>query len=227
MASGGLLASRPVRAALDARLGDAGRALSLAQGGALDGSLLVAQHLLEAGRSRSTRHTCSPPERTRLQRNANRGVRPTHLPDQRRFARSFLPAPPASHRLDGRRRTPRAAAAGSFVVARVPRSAWADGGRCGSLFPCSPVLRPTGSMDDEGPRGRLPQGPSWWRGSHALRGRMGEGVARSFPARPSCVPPVDDEGPRGRLPQGPSWWRRMGDLNPRGFYPNTISNRAH
>lgn len=22
-------------------------------------------------------------------------------------------------------------------------------------------------------------------------------------------------------------WRRMGDLNPRGFYPNTISNRAH
>ena len=49
VASGGLLASRPVRVALDARLGDAGRALSLAQGGALDGSLLLAQHLLEAG----------------------------------------------------------------------------------------------------------------------------------------------------------------------------------
>ena len=29
------------------------------------------------------------------------------------------------------------------------------------------------------------------------------------------------------LSRGRCRWRRMGDLNPRGFYPNTISNRAH
>jgi hypothetical protein len=49
VATGGLLASAPVRQALECRLADDGRALSTSQGGALDGAVAVAAHLLEAG----------------------------------------------------------------------------------------------------------------------------------------------------------------------------------
>lgn len=49
VATGGLLASAPVRQALECRLAVDGRALSASQGGALDGAVAVAAHLLEAG----------------------------------------------------------------------------------------------------------------------------------------------------------------------------------
>ncbi|CAN7227120.1 hypothetical protein LJR027_000723 [Terrabacter sp. LjRoot27] len=48
-ATGGLLASRAVTDALDARLSDAGRRRSPARGGALDGALHLARHLLDTG----------------------------------------------------------------------------------------------------------------------------------------------------------------------------------
>lgn len=49
VATGGLLASAPVRQALECRLAVDGRPLSASQGGALDGAVAVAAHLLEAG----------------------------------------------------------------------------------------------------------------------------------------------------------------------------------
>ena len=49
VATGGLLASAPVRQALECRLADDGRALSASRGGALDGAVAVAAHLLETG----------------------------------------------------------------------------------------------------------------------------------------------------------------------------------
>ena len=42
---------------------------------------------------------------------------------------------------------------------------------------------------------------------------------------PSCEHPATKNGTALAVPF--VVWRRMGDLNPRGFYPNTISNRAH
>lgn len=48
-ATGGLLASAPVTAALDDALARAGAGRSAALGGALDGALLLARHLLETG----------------------------------------------------------------------------------------------------------------------------------------------------------------------------------
>ncbi|MFC3805755.1 N-acetylglucosamine kinase [Terrabacter sp. MAHUQ-38] len=50
VATGGLLAAASVTAALDARLTRAGLRRSPARGGALDGALLLARHLLETGR---------------------------------------------------------------------------------------------------------------------------------------------------------------------------------
>jgi N-acetylglucosamine kinase-like BadF-type ATPase len=49
VATGGLLAAAPVAMALDARLAGAGAARAPAHGGALDGALLLARHLLETG----------------------------------------------------------------------------------------------------------------------------------------------------------------------------------
>jgi N-acetylglucosamine kinase-like BadF-type ATPase len=49
-ATGGLLAAAPVAEALDASLARAGAVRSPAKGGALDGALLLARHLLETGR---------------------------------------------------------------------------------------------------------------------------------------------------------------------------------
>ncbi len=46
-------------------------------------------------------------------------------------------------------------------------------------------------------------------------------------SRSDRLPGVHQRDGPGRRRPGPLSWRRMGDLNPRGFYPNTISNRAH
>jgi N-acetylglucosamine kinase-like BadF-type ATPase len=49
VATGGVLGAAPVTDALDARLAEAGRRRSPASGSALDGALLLGQHVLEAG----------------------------------------------------------------------------------------------------------------------------------------------------------------------------------
>ncbi|MGW5241658.1 N-acetylmuramic acid 6-phosphate etherase [Monashia sp. NPDC004114] len=50
VATGGLLASEPIRTALDARLAATGRARSAAVGAALNGAMVLGRHLLDAGR---------------------------------------------------------------------------------------------------------------------------------------------------------------------------------
>ena len=82
-------------------------------------------------------------------------------------------------------------------------------------------LAPAGSAPAGGGGGAGASGIPALHLSDAVRGATRIAVS----GQPICA--ADDEGPRGQVPQGPSWWRRMGDLNPRGFYPNTISNRAH